>query len=127
LRPRTLRAVLAVVAGIGVIAAVAGAWGLLGGSISFGPVIEGRIPFPMWVPGVILGLAVGGSMLLACLSAALNTRFTAEIALLAGAVTMGWIVVQIAIVGYISFLQPAVFTHGLIVLALGLSSRGARW
>jgi hypothetical protein len=127
LRPRTLRAILAIVAGIGAVAAIAGAWGLIGGSIAFSPEIAGRIPFPMWVPGVILGLAIGGTMLLTCLSAALNTRFTAEVAILAGAVTLGWIVVQVAMIGYISFLQPAVFAHGLIVLALGFSTRGARW
>jgi hypothetical protein len=117
---------LAIVAGLGALGAFAGAWGLIGGAIVFASGIAERIPFPLWIPAVILGVAVGGTMLLACLAAALNTRFTAELAVLAGAVSMGWISLQVALIGYVSWMQPAVFTQGLIALALGFALRSTR-
>ena len=126
MRSRTLRIILAIVAGLGALDAFAGAWGLIGGGIVFAPDIAALIPFPLWIPGVILGVAVGGTMLLACLAATLNTRFTAELAVFAGAVSMGWISVQVAMIGYVSWMQPAVFTHGLVALALGFALRSTR-
>lgn len=70
------------------------------------------------VPRLILGVIVGGSQLLA--AAAVWRRAPGRRVAAPGAavVLMGWIVVQVAIIGYVSALQPIVLAYALAELAL---------
>lgn len=78
-------------------------------------------PFPDFrLPGLVLALVVGGATLAAAILLAIDSRRAAGVALAAGAVTLGWIAVQLALIGYVSPLQP-------LVAALGLAMVGLAW
>lgn len=51
-----------------------------------------------------------------------------RISMTAGAILLGWIFVQLAMIGYVSWLQPAVGIAGVenLALARGLTVNGAR-
>jgi hypothetical protein len=58
------------------------------------------------VPSVILFVVVGGSFL------------AGTVAVFAGAIVLIWIAVQVAIIGYVSWMQPATAIGGLLILLL---------
>lgn len=92
--------------------------------------LEGT-PFESYVvPGVILFVAVGGSMAAAALTGVFAPpRWSSLVGLVAAVTLLGWIVVQVGLIGYVSFLQPLFFGVGLAVLALAWSLRrqAAMW
>lgn len=76
------------------------------------------------VPGLILFVAVGGSMSAAALTGVFAGQRRASLAGSGAAVVLlGWIVVQVAMIGYVSFLQPLFFAIGLAIFALAWASR----
>ncbi len=82
-----------------------------------------RTPFASYlVPSLILLLFVGGSQAAACLSIATRAPRSRSFSLFAGAVLLGWIGTQVALIGYVSWLQPAVAVAALgnLTLASGL-------
>lgn len=82
-------------------------------------------PFPDYrVPGALLVVVVGGSWLTAGILVLRRSRLAREGALLAGVIMVGWIAVQVAIIGYQSWMQPAMLVTGLLVIALGWQLRG---
>ena len=48
----------------------------------------------------------------------LRHAYARSAALAAAAIILGWIVVQVAIISYVTWLQPVVFALGLIILLL---------
>jgi hypothetical protein len=81
-------------------------------------------PFPdYFVPSLFLLVVVGGSMLIAALLVLLRPCRGARASLLAGVVLMLWIIVQVAIIGPVSLLQPACFVAGLLISGLALLLR----
>ena len=70
------------------------------------------------VPSVILLAVVGGSFLFATVAVLVRSRIARASALTAGTVVLVWIVVQVAIIGYVSWMQPATAIGGLLVLLL---------
>ena len=120
---RAWRIGLAVAAGLNAVNSVIGAVGILTGDLAFSPEVVARIPFPMWIPGLILGLVVGGSMLAACVAGVLGARRAGEVGLAAGAITLGWIIVQVLLIGPNSWLQATVFALGLLTCWLGWQVR----
>ena len=81
-----------------------------------------------FIPSLILFVVVGGALALAALAVIARFRSARRSAVIAGAVVLGWIVVQVAIIGYVSWMQPATFLGGVAVLALawGLPSSRAQ-
>ena len=78
-----------------------------------------RSPFESYFgPSLILFFVVGGWMAMA--AAALLARFPAAraAALAAGVVLLGWIVVQVAMIGWVSWLQPVSAAVGLVLMVL---------
>ncbi len=70
------------------------------------------------IPSLILMLVVGGSLLVAAVAvlARLGTaRFAAHAA---AAILLIWIVVQVALIGYVSWMQPATFAAAVLILVL---------
>lgn len=98
--------------------AVAGCIGLLGGGIQFPAAWLLGTPFSDYtVPALILGVVVGGSALVAAAVTALASREVGALATAAaGAVMLGWIVGELALIGYVSWMQPAMFIYGLIMI-----------
>ena len=71
-----------------------------------------------FVPGLFLFFVVGGALGVAALAVLLAARWARPAALLAGAVLVLWIVAQVAIIGWVSWLQPVSGAAGLAVIAL---------
>jgi hypothetical protein len=70
------------------------------------------------VPGLILGGVVGGSLLVAATSLWRGRPSAPRLSAAAGVVLLGWIATQVAMIGYVSPLQPIVFGVGLLILWL---------
>jgi hypothetical protein len=70
------------------------------------------------VPSLILFVIVGGSFLAAAVAVFRRARMARVGSLTAGAIVLVWIVVQVAIIGYVSWMQPATAIGGLLILLL---------
>jgi hypothetical protein len=71
-----------------------------------------------FVPSVILFVVVGGTLAFAALAVLARCRVARRSAFIAGTIVLVWIIVQVAILGYVSWMQPATFIGGVVVLAL---------
>lgn len=71
------------------------------------------------VPSLILGVAVGGSSTAAAAAAWRGSECAGDAAIIAGVVLLGWISVQVAIIGPHSFLQPLMAGVGAAMIGLG--------
>jgi len=78
------------------------------------------------VPGLLLAVTVGGSTLAAAVLVASSARRASLVSLAAGIVVVGWIVVQVWLIGFVSALQPLVCGLGLTMIALAARSARAR-
>jgi len=77
-------------------------------------------PFPdYFVPSLILLVVVGGSFIVAAMAVFTGLRIARLAALAAGIVVLGWLAVQLAIIGYVSWMQPTTAIAGVLVLVLG--------
>lgn len=114
---RTLGTLLAFMA----LNALGGGWYGLAGAEGV-PVawLEGS-PFASYViPSLVLIVAVGGTSAVASVLLFSDARIARPAAMAAGVVMLGWIAAQLAIIGYVSWLQPAVAIVGVIVVATSL-------
>lgn len=67
---------------------------------------------------VALNAVGGGAQVAAGLSVAAGSPRAHRVSLAAGAILLGWIGTQVALIGYVSWLQPAVAITALANLAL---------
>jgi hypothetical protein len=70
------------------------------------------------IPSLILFTVVGGALLFAATAVFSRLRIARRAALAAGVIVLGWITVQVAIIGYVTWMQPATATGGLLILVL---------
>lgn len=78
-------------------------------------------PFHTYVlPGLILFAVVGGRLLLAAAAVFQRSAPGRAAAIAAGVVLLGWIAVETALIGYVSWLQPVTAVAGLAVVCLAL-------
>jgi hypothetical protein len=73
------------------------------------------------IPSLILMVVVGGAFLVAALAVLTSGRGGRMFALGAGVIVLAWIVVQVGVIGFVSWMQPATAALGLVILALGWS------
>ena len=79
-----------------------------------------RLPFDSPVlGGVALALLVAVPAAAVAIGALTRRRWADVGHVAAGLVLVGWIVMQVAIIGYISALQPIMFVLGVVIAALG--------
>jgi hypothetical protein len=71
-----------------------------------------------FIPGLILFVVVGGSFLIGAIAVFARFRIARLAAFSAGVIVFGWLAIQIAIIGYVSWMQPATTIAGLFVLIL---------
>jgi hypothetical protein len=69
-----------------------------------------------FIPGLVLFVVVGGSFLAAAIAVFGRLRIARTAAFGAGAIVLGWLAVETAIIGYVSWMQPATTIGGLLVL-----------
>ena len=86
-------------------------------------------PFESYgIPSLFLFVVVGGGFLAASIAVFARARAARALAVLAGLLVLAWLAVQVAIIGYVSWMQPATAIAGIVVLVLSarLPSRGSR-
>ncbi len=111
---------------MGVMAVACGvilATGQAGTVLQMKPSILDGTPFGSFlIPGVILAGVVGGSQLLAAFGLWRYQPWGMMLSAVAGAILMGWIVVEVILLGWIAphGLQPFCFAYGAIVALFAL-------
>jgi hypothetical protein len=106
------------------VAAGAGAVALLIGATDFGPELNARLPFasPTFA-GFALLIVVALPMAVVGVFAARHDCRAPNAAIVAGALLVGWIVVQLVVLRSFSGLQPICAALGATVLMLGVAER----
>jgi hypothetical protein len=117
---RGIRIALVVVDLFLAVSAVAGAIGLVAGFMNIPLGVLAGTPFTDFtVPALLLGVAVGGSALAAAAIAVFGPRrYETPASAGAGCVMVGWMVVEVALIGVGSWLQPFYFAVGLVMIGL---------
>jgi hypothetical protein len=102
-----------------------GAVGLVVGFMNIPVSLLQGTPFTDFtVPALLLGVVVGGSALLGAVFAAFGPRpFDALASAAAGCITVGWLAVEIAMIGLGSWMQVAYVLVGLLMIG----SAGLLW
>ncbi|MFZ0323533.1 MAG: hypothetical protein WAN48_05295 [Actinomycetes bacterium] len=99
--------------------AVYGTWQLVTDSWHLSADMLDATPFRTWAwPGVFLFTIVALPMLAAALLEIRRSSWAFVVSLLAGLALMGWIVVQLVLIGYQMPLQVMMFVAGLAVAVL---------
>jgi hypothetical protein len=71
-----------------------------------------------FIPGLLLFTLVGGTNFIAFIMLLRSSQYSREAAFLSGAVLVIWIIIQLLMIGYVSWLQPVVFLTGITILLL---------
>jgi hypothetical protein len=101
------------------VSAYAGGIGLIGGVLTFGPLIDERLPFgSLLVAGLALLGFVAVPMSVAAVAALRPGRYTAALVLLAGELLIVWIAVELIFIQTYSWLQPLCLIVAGTVVAL---------
>jgi len=89
--------------------------------------LEGTPFHSYFVPSLILAVVVGGAFLVSAIAVFARARWRRDAVVVAIAVAVGWLTVQVAIIGYVSWMQPATAAATVVVtlLAARLPSRRA--
>ena len=119
--------VLGVLAELNVLAALAGAWGLASGLLTLGATAESRLPgdsIPLAAVALTAAVAVPNAVV-AVLAYRGDPR-TGVVAEAAGAILVGWILVELAFIREPSFFHPLYVAIGLLMVRLGRSRTMSR-
>ena len=71
-----------------------------------------------FIPSLILFVCVGGSALFAAVAVFRRDRIARKAAFISGIIALVWLAAQVAIIGYVSWLQPTVAVVAVIILFL---------
>ncbi len=103
---------------IGVAAVGGGVYALTGAPSVPREYLKGT-PFRSYlVPGLVLIVIVGGSMLLAATLLILEVGWARVVSLEAGVILVAWIGMQVSMIGYRHWLQPVMGALGLAIVVL---------
>lgn len=79
-------------------------------------------PFSSYfIPGLFLFIIIGGWALFAAILVFLKTKFAAKASLISRFMVLLWLVVQISIIGYVSWMQPTTAVVAVLIIKLGWS------
>lgn len=97
-----------------------GAVGLLVGFMGIPvSILSGTVFTDFTVPAVLLGIVVGGSALVAAVIAAYGPRHVGALAsAAAGCITVGWLTIEIAMIGLASWAQVFWLVVGVVMIGL---------
>jgi hypothetical protein len=120
MRERNVRIALVIVDLFAAVSAIVGAVGLLVGYMNIPLSVLGGTPFADFtVPALLLGIIVGGSALAAALVALFRLhRIEALVSAAAGCTMVGWMAVEVAMIGLVIWVQAAYFVVGLVMIGL---------
>jgi energy-converting hydrogenase Eha subunit B len=122
----TIRTLLGALLAFGALNAFAGGYYGLSGAEGVPREWLAGSPFTDYsVPSLILFVVVGGTLALAAIMVFMRHRLARAGAFAATMILLGWIVVQVMIIGYVSWMQPATFGAGLLIFLLTLLLPGS--
>jgi flavodoxin len=76
-------------------------------------------PFKSYfLPALFLFVVIGGACLAGSIAAFRNANSARGISLLCAGLLISWIIIQVAIIGYVSWMQPAIFISALCISCL---------
>ena len=76
-------------------------------------------PFQSYfLPSLFLFLVIGGSCLYSGIIILTKKSFSRKAAFFSGALLILWIIIQALIIGYVSWMQPAVVASGIVIVFL---------
>ena len=108
-------------AGLNALAAFAGAWGLMSGALGLDATATSRLPSDSPVlGGLALALLVGVPNLVLAWWGFVRHPWAAAGAVVVGAGMILWIVVELAFIRELSFLQPVYVMVGALMIVAGL-------
>jgi len=114
-----VRYILGALLGFGALNAIGGGFYGLSGAEGVPIAWLNGSPFAdYFIPSLILLVIVGGSFLIASIAVLAGRRISRTAALAAGAILLAWIAVQVAVIGYVSWMQPATAAAGVVVIVL---------
>lgn len=96
-----------------------GLYGLAGAPSVPRELLQGSPFSTFFVPSLVLLFIVGGSMFVALFFVLRRARKAGQVAALAGLILLGWVGVQVAMIGLQSFLQPVMASIGTAIALLG--------
>jgi len=106
------------------LSAFVGAAGLMTGFMDPGTTIDARLPFASSAfGGIALAVVVGVPMTVAAIDAWRSNPQMDTMAIGAGMLLVGWIVVEMAVIRSFSWLQPALLSVGVAIAAAGYRGR----
>jgi hypothetical protein len=74
-------------------------------------------PFTSYfLPGLFLFLIVGGTCTVGAIALFRNSMNARRVSFVCGSLLIAWIVVQVTIIGYVSWMQPAIFISGAFII-----------
>lgn len=115
---------LAVLAGVVAVNAFGGSTLIVAGVLDFGDTVTARLPLHSpAVAAIALAVVVGLPMAFAAALAARGHPRATEAAMLAGALLVGWIGAQLAVIRTFSPLQPIMVAAGIAVFLAGVATR----
>lgn len=118
-RSALLRPVLgALLAFVALNALGGGIYGLLGAKGIPKEWLEGSPFASYFVPSLVLLFVVGGSLLSATIALFTRSHYARRLVTGSGVVLLLWIGVQVAIIGYVSWMQPAMAASAVMILAM---------
>jgi hypothetical protein len=128
MRERNLRIALVVVDLFAALSAFSGAIGLIVGYMNIPlKVLHGTAFADFTVPALLLGIVVGGSALAAAAIALFGSRklalfgpwrLDALASAVAGCIMVGWMAIEVALIGLDIWVQPVYFAVGLLTIGL---------
>ncbi|GAB1516695.1 hypothetical protein [Actinophytocola sp. KF-1] len=121
---RTKAPRLALLAGFVAVNALAGSVLMAVGIVDLGNTVTARLPFESTAfAAIALAMVVGVPMAVVTILAATGDARTAEAAMIAGGLLVGWIGVQLALIRTFSLLQPVMLITGAAVFLAGATAR----
>jgi hypothetical protein len=133
---RVARIAVIVVDLFAALSAIAGAVGLAAGFMNIPLSALSGTPFADFtVPALLLGFVVGGSALVAALIALVGPRHTLLgqwrleplATAVAGCIMVGWMAVELIMVGLIVWVQAVYLVVGLVMIGLAVLLQEAEW
>ncbi len=95
-----------------------GYYGLTGAEGVDPSLLEGSPFGSYFIPSLFLFVVIGGGLAVATAAWILHRPRAPLLSLTMGVIIVAWIVVQVAIIGYVSWLQPASLIAGLVICGL---------
>jgi len=118
--PTAVRYSLGGLLAFGELNAVAGSYYGLTGAVGVPTEwLEGSPFADYFVPSLILLVVVGGSFIVAAIAVFAGLRGDRFAVFVVAFIVLGWLTVQMSIIGYVSWMQPATAIADLLILILG--------